>query len=141
MCTFRKKKICLYSTYSRFLVINVCNQGKTLCSLCICVSSSRIPQPLQTHACLLSTLPSLLLSLTSNRWVHKTREWPSLYSIMARFIFCIPQKLIISASIYISSKATKIFLLRTTNFVGYTLSQKFEKFLEIRQDLEQGIEV
>jgi len=29
------KKICLYSTYSSFLVINVCNQGKTLCSLCI----------------------------------------------------------------------------------------------------------
>ena len=28
-----KKK--LYSTYSSFLVINVCNQGKTLCSPCI----------------------------------------------------------------------------------------------------------
>ena len=31
---FEKKK-CLYSTYSSFLVINVCNQGKTLCSPCI----------------------------------------------------------------------------------------------------------
>ena len=30
-----KKKICFYSTCSSFLVINVCNQGKTLCSLCI----------------------------------------------------------------------------------------------------------
>jgi len=28
-------KKCLYSTYSSFLVINVCNQGKTLCSPCI----------------------------------------------------------------------------------------------------------
>jgi len=27
--------ICLYSTYSSFLVINVCHQGKTLCSPCI----------------------------------------------------------------------------------------------------------
>jgi len=26
---------CLYSTFSSFLVINVCNQGKTLCSSCI----------------------------------------------------------------------------------------------------------
>ena len=26
-----KKKISLYSTYSSFVVINVCNQGKTLC--------------------------------------------------------------------------------------------------------------
>ena len=32
--TFRKKK-CLYSTYSCFVVINDCNQGKTLCSPCI----------------------------------------------------------------------------------------------------------
>ena len=31
--TFWKKK-CLYSTYGIFLVINVCNQGKTLCSPC-----------------------------------------------------------------------------------------------------------
>jgi hypothetical protein len=30
---FEKK--CLYFTYSSFLVINVCNQGKTLCSPCI----------------------------------------------------------------------------------------------------------
>ena len=30
---FEKKK-CLYSTYSSFIVINVCNQGKTLCSPC-----------------------------------------------------------------------------------------------------------
>jgi len=29
------EKICLYFTYGSFLVINVCNQGKTLCSLCI----------------------------------------------------------------------------------------------------------
>ena len=29
-----KKKMCLYSTYSVFLVINVCNQGKILCSPC-----------------------------------------------------------------------------------------------------------
>ena len=29
------KNICLYSTYSNFLLINVCNQGKTLCSPCI----------------------------------------------------------------------------------------------------------
>ena len=28
------KKICVYSTYSSFLVINVCNQGKALCSPC-----------------------------------------------------------------------------------------------------------
>ena len=28
-------KKCFYSTYSSFLVINVCNQGKTLCSPCI----------------------------------------------------------------------------------------------------------
>ena len=28
------KKKCLYSTYSSFLVINVCNQVKTLCSPC-----------------------------------------------------------------------------------------------------------
>ena len=27
--------ICLYSTYGSFLVINVCNQGKCLCSPCI----------------------------------------------------------------------------------------------------------
>ena len=27
--------VCLYSTYSSFLVIEVCNQGKTLCSPCI----------------------------------------------------------------------------------------------------------
>ena len=27
-------KKCLYSTYGSFLVINVCNQGKTLCSPC-----------------------------------------------------------------------------------------------------------
>jgi len=26
---------CLYSTISSFLVINICNQGKTLCTLCI----------------------------------------------------------------------------------------------------------
>ena len=32
--TFWKKKS-LYSTYSSFLVINVCNQGKNLCSPCI----------------------------------------------------------------------------------------------------------
>ena len=32
------KKICLYSTYSSFLVINVCNQGKTLFSPCIMYS-------------------------------------------------------------------------------------------------------
>ena len=32
--TFKKKKS-LYFTYSCFLVINVCNQGKTLCSPCI----------------------------------------------------------------------------------------------------------
>jgi hypothetical protein len=31
--TFREKR-CLYSTYSSFLVIKVCNQEKTLCSLC-----------------------------------------------------------------------------------------------------------
>ena len=31
--TFFKKS--LYSTYSSFLVINVCNQGKTLCSPCV----------------------------------------------------------------------------------------------------------
>jgi len=30
----KKKKKCLYSTYSGFLVINVCNQGNTLCSPC-----------------------------------------------------------------------------------------------------------
>ena len=30
-----KKYICLYSTYSSFRVINVCNQGTTLCSPCI----------------------------------------------------------------------------------------------------------
>ena len=30
-----KKIVCLYSTYSSFHVINVSNQGKTLCSLCI----------------------------------------------------------------------------------------------------------
>jgi len=30
-----KMIICLYSTYNSFLVTNVCNQGKTLCSLCI----------------------------------------------------------------------------------------------------------
>ena len=30
-----KRKICFYSTYSSFLVINFCNQGKTLCSPCI----------------------------------------------------------------------------------------------------------
>jgi len=29
------KKICLYSTYSSFLVINVCNQGKPLSSPCM----------------------------------------------------------------------------------------------------------
>ena len=29
-----EKEICLYSTYSSFLVTNVCNQGKTLCSPC-----------------------------------------------------------------------------------------------------------
>jgi hypothetical protein len=29
------KKVCLYSTYSSFLVINVCNQWKTLCSPCL----------------------------------------------------------------------------------------------------------
>ena len=28
------KKECLYSRYSSFLVINICNQGKTLCSPC-----------------------------------------------------------------------------------------------------------
>jgi len=33
--TFWKKKLYLYFTYSSFLVINVCNQGKTLCSPCI----------------------------------------------------------------------------------------------------------
>jgi len=33
------KKKCLYSTYSSFLVINVCNQGKTLCSPCRVLSS------------------------------------------------------------------------------------------------------
>jgi len=32
-CVTLKK--CLYSTYSSFLVTNVCNQGKTLCSPCI----------------------------------------------------------------------------------------------------------
>ena len=32
---FILKKICLYSTYSSFLVIYVCNKGKTLCSPCI----------------------------------------------------------------------------------------------------------
>ena len=31
--TFWKKK-CLYSTYSSFLLINICNQGRTLCSPC-----------------------------------------------------------------------------------------------------------
>ena len=31
---FEKKKKCLSSTYSSFLVINVCNQGNTLCSPC-----------------------------------------------------------------------------------------------------------
>jgi len=30
----------LYSTYSSFLVINVCNQGKTLCSPCTCTTAS-----------------------------------------------------------------------------------------------------
>ena len=30
-----KKKKCLYSMYSSFVVINVCNQGKTLCLPCI----------------------------------------------------------------------------------------------------------
>ena len=30
-----KKSIYMYSRYSSFLVINVCNQGKTLCSFCI----------------------------------------------------------------------------------------------------------
>ena len=29
------KNIYLYSTYSSFLVINVCNKGETLCSHCI----------------------------------------------------------------------------------------------------------
>jgi hypothetical protein len=29
------EKICLYCTYSSFLVINVCNQGNNLCSPCI----------------------------------------------------------------------------------------------------------
>jgi len=38
---FRKKNICLYSTYSSFLVMNVCNQGKTLCSPCRICSMSR----------------------------------------------------------------------------------------------------
>jgi len=28
-------KKCLYSTYSSFLIINICNQGRTLCSPCI----------------------------------------------------------------------------------------------------------
>ena len=31
---FEKENIYQYSTYSSFLVINVCNQGKTLCSPC-----------------------------------------------------------------------------------------------------------
>ena len=31
-CVHFEKKIFLYSTYSSFLVIKVCNQGKTLCS-------------------------------------------------------------------------------------------------------------
>jgi hypothetical protein len=35
---FEKKS--LYSTYSSFLIINVCNQGKTLCSPCIIISST-----------------------------------------------------------------------------------------------------
>jgi hypothetical protein len=30
--SYSLKKKCLYFTYSSFLVINVCNQGKTLCS-------------------------------------------------------------------------------------------------------------
>jgi len=34
------KKKCLYSTCSSFLVINVCNQGKTLCSPCIWCENS-----------------------------------------------------------------------------------------------------
>ena len=34
MCALRKG-ICLYSTYSSILVINVCDQGKTSCSPCI----------------------------------------------------------------------------------------------------------
>jgi len=35
LCYSLKKNICLYSTYSSFLPINLCNQGKTLCSSCI----------------------------------------------------------------------------------------------------------
>jgi hypothetical protein len=46
--TFWKK--CLYSTYSSFLVINVCNQGKTLCLPCI-IKSSHITFTLRKCHC------------------------------------------------------------------------------------------
>ena len=45
--TFWKKKMCLYSMYGSFLVINVCNQGKTLCSLCILTPCQRQLKPSQ----------------------------------------------------------------------------------------------
>ena len=37
--SYISEKKCLYSTYSSFLVIGVCNQGNTLCSPCICASA------------------------------------------------------------------------------------------------------
>ena len=44
---WKKKKVCFYSTYSSFLVINVCNQGKTLRSPCIMLPS--IPRSAKWH--------------------------------------------------------------------------------------------
>ena len=35
VCVYVCVCVCLYSMYSGFLVINVCNKGKTLCSPCI----------------------------------------------------------------------------------------------------------